>query len=339
MLKVAILGATGYTGRELIKILLGHSQTEIVYLGTRREDEPEVSQIHPELIGRIEATCERLDMELVAKRADFVFSCLPHTTSMKFIPQCLDAGLKVVDISADYRLRDADIYEKWYEVKHTDSRHLAEAVYGLPELFAEEIKNSRLVANPGCYPTGAILGLAPLVSGGLIDLEAIIIDAKSGISGAGGTPKPTLHFPECNESVAAYNVGIHRHTPEMNQIFSQLAKREVSVTFVPHIVPMDRGILSTIYVNLAKEILQGEIEDLYSDFYKDAPFVILREDSLPGTKDVWGTNFCHLAVRSFGRRAVIIVAIDNLVKGASGQAVENMNLMCGFKRTEGLLWR
>lgn len=337
MLKIAILGATGYTGRELIKILLGHSQAEIVYLGTRREDEPEVSQIHPELTGRIKATCERLDMELVAQRARFVFSCLPHTASMNFIPRCLDAGLKVVDMSADYRLRDAETYEKWYGVEHADTQHLAEAVYGLPELFAEEIKNARLVANPGCYPTGAILGLAPLVSRGLIDLEAIIIDAKSGISGAGRTPKPTLHFPECNESVAAYNVGIHRHTPEMNQILSQLAEKEVSVTFVPHIVPMDRGILSTIYVNLAKETLQAEMEDLFGDFYKDAPFVILRKDGLPGTKDVWGTNFCHLAVRSFGRRAVIVSCIDNLIKGASGQAVEDMNLMCGFKRTEGLL--
>jgi N-acetyl-gamma-glutamyl-phosphate reductase len=256
---------------------------------------------------------------------------------MEFIPRCLDAGCKVVDISADYRLRDAATYEKWYGAKHSDTRHLAEAVYGLPELFAEEIKGARLVANPGCYPTGAILGLAPLVSRGLINLEAIIIDAKSGISGAGRTPSPMLHFPECNESVTAYNVGVHRHTPEMNQILSELAEKEVSVTFVPHIVPMDRGILSTIYVHLAKEIHQSEMEELFRDFYKEATFVVLRKDALPATKDVWGTNFCHLALASFGRRAVIISAIDNLIKGASGQAVENMNLMAGLKRTEGLL--
>jgi N-acetyl-gamma-glutamyl-phosphate reductase len=256
---------------------------------------------------------------------------------MEFVPQSLDAGCKVVDISADYRLRDAQIYEKWYGAKHTDTGHLAESVYGLPELFAEEIKGARLVANPGCYPTGAILGLAPLVSRGLIELEGIIIDAKSGISGAGRTPSPTLHFPECNESVAAYNVGVHRHTPEMNQILSEVAEKKVSVCFVPHIVPMDRGILSTIYVHLTKEISQSAMEDLFSDFYEDAPFVILRKDSLPATKDVWGTNFCHLALRSFGRRAVIISAIDNLIKGASGQAVENMNLMAGLKQTEGLL--
>ena len=337
MLKVAILGATGYTGRELIKILLNHPEAQIVYLGTRREDRPQISQIHPELTGRIEAACEKLDMELVAGRTDFVFSCLPHTASMDFVPQCLDAGLKVVDISADYRLRDAQIYEKWYEAEHTDIQHLAESVYGLPELFADDITKARLVANPGCYPTGAILGLAPLVSRGLIELENIIIDAKSGISGAGRTPSPTLHFPECNESVAAYNVGVHRHTPEMDQILSQLAEKEISVTFVPHIVPMDRGILSTIYVHLAKEISQGEVEELFADFYKEAPFVLLRKDDLPATKDVWGTNFCHLALRSFGRKAVIISAIDNLIKGASGQAVENMNLMAGFERTEGLL--
>ncbi len=247
MTRIAILGATGYTAVELIKILLRHPEAEIVAVTSRQEGQPHIAMIHPALTGRVDLRLEDLSPAEVAARADCVFSCLPHGASATVIPALLDAGRRVVDFSADYRLNDAEVYEQWYGQKHADPARLGKVVYGLPELFRKDIPPAQLVANPGCYPTSAILALAPLLKAGMIDPKTIIVDSKSGVSGAGRTLKLTTHYPECNESISAYNVGRHRHQPEIDQILSMAAGAAVEVVFTPHLVPMDRGILSTTY--------------------------------------------------------------------------------------------
>ena len=270
---------------------------------------------------------------------DAALVALPHTVSMRHVPGLLERGVKVVDLGADYRLSDPAVYREWYGVDHADPANLARAVYGLPELFREELAGAGLVANPGCYPTAAALALAPILKAGFVaPEETIIVDAKSGATGAGRSPRPDLHFPEMNESVTAYKVGVHRHTAEMLETVGRLADREVDVLFVPHLIPMDRGILATCYAPLSQPIGLGELKGIYCDMYKGMPFVRVREDdSIPTTKDVSGTNFCDIAVRVAGRFAVAIACIDNLVKGAAGQAVQNMNIMLGIEETVGLL--
>lgn len=335
MIKVAILGGSGYTAVELMKILLRHPHVEIAAV-TSRQDEA-VADLHPSLLGRLELRCEPFDPERLASRGvQCAFGCLPHGASREAVAPLLQRGIRVIDLSADYRLRDPNIYAQWYGESHNDLDHLAQAVYGLPEIYGEEIAGAKLIANPGCYPQTAILGLAPLIAGHHIDLKSIIIDSKSGVSGAGRTPKLTTHFPECNENFSAYNVGKHRHTPEIEQALSDLAGEAVEVIFTPHLVPMDRGIFSTIYAIPRRSFTDEQLLEIYRDYFAEAPFVRVRA-SLPATKDVAHSNFLDLAVRFVRGRVLVLACEDNLVRGASGVAVQNFNRMFGFDERTALL--
>jgi len=335
MTRIAILGATGYTALELIKILLRHPHAEITALTSRQEGNPPVGMIHPSLHGRLDLNLENLGPSEVVSRAECVFSCLPHGASATAIPPLLEAGRRVVDFSADYRLQSAESFSAWYGEKHPDPGRLGKVVYGLPELFREQIVGANLVANPGCYPTSAILALAPLLKAGLIEPTGIVVDSKSGVSGAGRTLKLTTHYPECNESVSAYNVGRHRHTPEIDQVLSRVAGTKVEVIFTPHLIPMDRGILTTTYSVPTAEVSEEKVLQTFRDFYADEPFVRVIEH-LPGTKDSAGTNFCDVTARVVRGRIITISCIDNLIKGASGAAVQNFNLMYGYPETMAL---
>ena len=333
--KVAVLGGSGYTAVELLKILLRHPGAEITAV-TSRQDE-HIAELHPSLFGRLDLRCEPFDPNrLKAKGVRCAFGCLPHGTSMESIPPLLERGIRVVDLSADYRLRDPNVYAQWYGESHADVKNLAHAVYGLPEVYGDDLAGARLVANPGCYPQPAILGLAPLVAGKHIELKGIVVDSKSGVSGGGRTPKMSFHFPECNESVSAYSVGRHRHTPEIEQALSDVAGEPVEVIFTPHLIPMDRGILSTIYATPRRPFSEPQLLELYRDYYADAPFVRVRE-SLPATKDTAHTNFLDVALRVVRGKVVVIAAEDNLVRGASGVAVQNFNRMFGFGERTALL--
>ena len=334
MLRIGILGATGYTAVELIKILLRHPQVEIGVVTSRQEGAPTIASIHPQLTGRLDLRVEDLAPLDVAARCDCVFSCLPHAASAQAIAPMLSTDVRVVDLSADYRLRDPRVYAEWYGDHHPDNGRLGKVVYGLPEFYAAEIAQSQLVANPGCYPTSAILALAPLVRGGLVRPEGIIVDSKSGVSGAGRTPKLNTLFPECNESVAAYNVGHHRHTPEIDQGISMISGKDVQVVFTPHLIPMDRGILTTTYSVPTAGVTETQLMDTLRATYASAPFVRVV-DHLPATKDCSGTNFCHLTARIVRGRVVTVSVLDNLIKGASGAAVQNMNRMFGYGETLG----
>ena len=336
MIRIAILGATGYTARELLALLLRHPEVEICALTTRQETQPHVAEVHPSLRGRLDLRLENLSPAEVAERADCVFGCLPHAASAAVISPLLDAGCRVVDFSADYRLDDPKIYTKWYQVDHPNPERMPKTVYGLPELFRESIQGAKLVANPGCYPTAAILALAPLLKAGAIAPHGIVIDAKSGVTGAGRSPKPTLHFPEANENLTPYGVGQHRHTPEIDLILGKWAEVETNVIFTPHLIPMDRGELITAYADTAAKMSSESLLKILQDYYADEPFVRVIE-GLPGTKQVANTNYCDVTVRKVGDKAVIFGAIDNLIKGASGAAVQNFNLMYGFPETTALL--
>jgi N-acetyl-gamma-glutamyl-phosphate reductase len=337
MVRIAILGATGYSAVELIKLLLRHPDAQITTVTSRQEGNPPLATVHPSLTGRIELRLEDLGPVAVASRAECVFSCLPHGVTASLVPQLLATRrCRVIDLSADYRLRSAEVYQKWYGEKHADPERLATAVYGLPELFRDKIAPAELIANPGCYPTSAILPLAPLVKERLIEPDDIIVDSKSGVSGAGRTPKMTTLFPECNESVSAYNVGRHRHTPEIEQVLSTAGETDISVIFTPHLIPMDRGILTTTYSRPRGEITEERVLDTLHDFYADEPFVRVV-DHLPGSKDSAGTNYCHITARVVRGRILTISCLDNLIKGASGAAVQNFNLMFGFGETTALL--
>ncbi len=335
MTRIAIFGATGYTALELLKILLRHPGAEIVAVTSRQEGQPAVASIHPSLLGRIDLRLEDLSPAEVAARAECVFSCLPHGASASVIPLLLDAGARVVDFSADYRLNSPEVYAQWYGQKHVDPGRLGKVVYGLPELFRSQIPPSRLVANPGCYPTSAILPLAPLLKAGLIEPKGVIVDSKSGVSGAGRTPKLTTLFPECNESLCAYNVGRHRHTPEIEQVLGTAAGAAVEIIFTPQLVPMDRGILTTAYSQPTGAIGEETVMQTLSDFYADEPFVRVV-DHLPSTKDSAHSNFCDITARVIRGRVLTISCLDNLIKGAAGAAVQNFNLMFGFPETTAL---
>jgi len=334
--RVAIIGATGYTALELILILLRHPNVEITVATTRQTDSPRLSDIHPSLRSRIDLACTLLDAREVAQKADVAFTCLPHTASMEAIPSLLAEGVKVVDLSADYRLIDPQVYEQWYGHVHTDPTRLGTCVYGLPELYRSQIPGHDLIANPGCYTSTSILGLAPLLCEGLIEPSGICIDGKSGVSGAGRTPKMTTLYPECNESVMAYSVGNHRHTPEIDQVLSDVSGKEVEVVFTPHLIPMDRGLQCSIYARAATEASESDLLEVYRSFYADQPFVRITEN-LPRTKDVTYTNFCDITVRASRGVVQVFSVLDNLIKGASGVAVQNFNLMCGYDETTGLL--
>ena len=335
MIDVAILGATGYTALEAMKILLRHPDVRIVAVTSRQEGRTPVSSVHPSLVGRLDLPLEDLGPEEVGSRAACVFSCLPHCASAEIVPRVLAAGARVVDFSADYRLDDAATYREWYGHEHPDAERLGRTAYGLPELFRDTIREARLVANPGCYSTSAILPLAPLLARGLIERDDIIVDSKSGVSGAGRTPKLMTHFPECNESMSAYNVGRHRHTPEIEQVVARHAGARPRVIFTPQLAPMDRGILSTIYAKPTRTLTERDVMDALRDAYAGERFVRVV-DHLPGTKDTVDTNFCDVTARVVGGRILLISCLDNLVKGAAGAAVQNFNVLFGLPETAGL---
>ena len=337
MISVAILGGTGYTALELIRILLRHPEARISAITSRDEARPRIDEVHPSLYRRIDLRCELFDAKSLAERGvQYVFGCLPHGASAVMLAECLERGMKVIDLSADFRLRSAEAYKHWYHGDHPAPHLLAEAVYGLPEMYRNEIRGARLVANPGCYPQTAILGLKPLVKSGMMDLDSAIVNSASGVSGAGRQPKMGNLYPECNESMSAYSIGEHRHQPEMEQALSDAAGQLVRLLFAPHLAPMDRGILSTMYVAMQERLTAGEVEEMFESDYEGEPFVRVRKKP-PATKDVWGTNYVDLCPMVRGGRIVIVAAEDNLVRGASGVAVQNFNLMAAFDETTGLV--
>ncbi len=335
MTRIAILGATGYTALELVKILLRHPDAEIVAVTSRQEGQPHIAMIHPALTGRLDLQLEDLSPAEVSARAECVFSCLPHGASAAVIPSLLDAGRRVVDFSADYRLNDPEVYARWYGVCACRPPTARQSGLRTARTVSQQIPSSPLVANPGCYPTSAILALAPLLKASMIDPRTIIVNSKSGVSGGGRTPKLTYHYPECNESISAYNVGRHRHTPEIDQVLSAVAGATVEVVFSPHLVPMDRGILTTTYSQPTGEVNEEKVLQTIRDFYADEPFVRVV-DHLPGTKDSMGTNFCDVTARVVRGRVLTFSCLDNLIKGASGAAVQNFNLMYGYPETTAL---
>jgi N-acetyl-gamma-glutamyl-phosphate reductase len=346
--KVAVVGASGYTGGELLRLLAGHPRMTIAAVTSEQSAGKPVSAMFPSLAGAVPLTFEALAPESIAKKVDAVFLALPHTKSLQPVAACMAAGRHVVDLSADYRLKDPAVYEAWYKTAHDQHGLLKQAVYGLPEFHREAIKKARLVASPGCYPTAAIVQLAPLVAKGLIDPVTIVIDAKSGISGAGRSPALPYHFPEAHESLEAYKIGQHRHIPEIEQELALLAPRSgkgkgpaksVTVAFTPHLVPMNRGILSTAYCRLADPMPLGQLQALYKDFYKGERFIRIHEgDVSANPRHVRGSNFCDVSVFADTRAGwvVTVAALDNLVKGAAGQAIQAMNLMLGFPEEMGI---
>jgi len=337
MLRVAIAGASGYTGFELVRLLDRHPHAELKMITSRVHRGQRLDKVYPALRKHCDLVFEEPDPERLAAEADLVFTALPHRAAMDMIPDLLKGGAKVVDLSADYRFLDATVYEAWYE-PHKTPELLKEAVYGLPELHREEIRNARLVGNPGCYPTSVILAVAPLVAGKLADPRTLIADSKSGVSGAGRGVSLTVHFCEVNDGFKAYKVGEHRHTPEIEQELSRLAGEKLVVTFTPHLVPMSRGILSTVYATVVQGVTPEDIGAAYESYYRNARFVRLCRAEMPTTLQVRGSNYCDIGWRLDSRtgRAVLIAVIDNLTRGASGQAICNMNIMCGLPEDCGL---
>ena len=337
--KVGVVGATGYTGVELLRLLVAHPGVAVEMVTSETYSGRDIASVFPSLQGLISLRCAKLDTKEVASACDQVFVALPHTEAAKVVSDLVQEGKRVVDFSADFRLKDTAVYEEWYSVRHPAPELLGRAAYGLPELNREDIKKADIVANPGCYPTGAILALAPLIEKGPVDAENIIIDSKSGVSGAGRKVALPQHFAECNESVKAYSVAEHRHTPEIEQELSRLAGKQIRVVFTPHLIPMTRGILSTIYLSLTEDRTTGEMVDLYHEFYENEPFVRVREEGeLPATAESRASNYCDIGLKVDHRtgKLIVVSAIDNLGKGASWQALQNMNIICGFDETEGL---
>ncbi|WP_419785187.1 N-acetyl-gamma-glutamyl-phosphate reductase [Pseudodesulfovibrio sp.] len=341
MIKAGLVGVTGYTGMELARLMVHHSSMELVCATSRSEAGKTMADIYPFLnrlpLGSLVIT--EPDPAALARECDVVFLAVPHKTAMEIAAALLEEGVKVVDLSADFRLNDQAVYEEWYATPHTKPELLAEAVYGLPELYLDQIMGARLIANPGCYPTSAILGLAPAVSDGLVKTEDIVVDAKSGATGAGRGAKVASLFCEVHDSFKAYGLPSHRHTPEIEQEVSKLAGTPVTLSFNTHLLPIDRGILSTIYTKLTRETTLDEVHALYTDFYAEKPFVrILPKGQLPETRFVRGTVFCDIGLVVDPRtgRLIILSAIDNLCRGASGQALMNANLICGLDIDEGI---
>jgi N-acetyl-gamma-glutamyl-phosphate reductase len=333
--RVGILGATGYAAAELMRILLRHPGVEITALGALPQECAPLKKVYPEFSGRLDLAIEPHDGASLAAKCDVAFCALPHAVSFKFVPGLLAAGVKTIDFSADYRLKRPGLYEKWYQNK-PDEVNLKHAVYGLPELYRDEIRQARLVANPGCYPTSVILGLAPLVDKGLIRPDQIIVSAASGASGAGRAVRLGTLFCEVNEGFSAYAVGGHRHQPEMEEQLSRVGRIDVSLHFQPHLAPMDRGILSTMFTWPMREVSQAEVLALYREFYQGERFVVVRDDP-PCTKHVVGTNYVQICPQVSQGKIVVLSTIDNLTKGAAGQAVQNLNLVCGFDEATALL--
>lgn len=342
-LKVAIAGATGYAGEELIRILRQHPHVQLTHLAASAKwDRPvPVAEVFPRFAGQVDLPVEALDPSRLASACDLAFLALPHGVSMDLVPGLLKAGRRVIDLGGDFRLKDASSFERWYAHPHAHPELLPQAVYGLPELNQDAIRAATLVANPGCYATSVIIAAAPLLKAGLVQAAGIIVDAKSGLTGAGRKAEAALMFPEVHENLWAYKVNKHQHMPEIVQALGRFAKAGApAIVFMPHIVPLSRGILSSVYFRLAKACAWEDVDHAYRAFYKDAPFVRIRPvNSWPKVQDVAGTNYCDLGFTVAPEQQLLIVsaAIDNLTKGAAGQAVQNMNLMAGVAETAGLL--
>ena len=338
MTKISIAGATGYTGIDLLRLLVNHPEVEIVTLTAESHAGKNIAEVAPSLRGWFDQTLVKLSPK-VGQECDVLFLALPHTTSMQHVPDLLKSDCKIIDLSADYRLHDAEVYGQWYKTPHINPDLLSQAVYGLPELHRKQVKGAQLVANPGCYPTGAILALAPLMQQNWADSGSIIIDSKSGVSGGGRKLSQAFQFCEANESVAAYGLGEHRHTPEIEQELSSLSGQQLTVSFSPHLMPMTRGLLTTAYVPLKKKMDRQTLYEHFETFYKNERFVrVLEAGQYANTAYVAGSNFCDIGVQvdTRNQRAIITSAIDNLMKGASSQAIQNMNLMLGIDETTGL---
>ncbi len=338
-MKIGICGATGYSGRELVRILLKHPKVEIGFLTSQQFAGQPYSDVFPQFKSQINLICHQMEAGPEETKVDLVFLALPHTLSMKISPLYLNKNVKVIDLSGDYRLLKTAEYEKWYGVKHSDPSGVEKAVYGLPEFFEDKIRNANFIANPGCYPTATCLGLVPALKMGLIDSQNIIIDAKSGVSGAGRSPSLGTHFAEAYEDMKPYKIGSHQHTPEIEQTLSVCSGANVNALFVPHLIPIEQGILCTMYGNLKKKIKTTEVIQAYQEFYKGKQFVrVYPEKKIPQTKFVRNSNYCDIGIVVDERtnKLVIISAIDNMIKGASGQAVQNMNLIYGFPENLGL---
>ena len=339
MLKVAVVGATGYTGRELVQILARHPKVRLCCLTSESFAGQRFAQVYPQFRSLVELPLAKLDEMEALDACDFIFSALPHGLSMEMVPKLLAMGKPVVDLSGDFRLKNGALYPQWYGYAHSCQDLLVRSVYGLPEYQREIIQEAQLLANPGCYPTSVLLPLGPLLREGVIDPDEIIIDAKSGVSGAGRSPKLPFHFPECTENFKAYKVAEHQHTPEIEQELTRMSGRSLTVTFTAHLVPMVRGILSTIYLRAASGVGEREVWAIYEKYYGGEPFIrLLKPPELPETKFVSGSNFCDISFRLDRRtgRLIVISAIDNLGKGAAGQAVQNMNIMRGWPEEAGL---
>lgn len=339
MIKVGIIGATGYAGAELVRILTGHKDAEIVWYGSRSYIDKKYADVYGNMFQIVDAVCMDDNMEQLASKVDVIFTATPQGLCASLVNEDILSKTKIIDLSADFRLKDVDIYEKWYNMEHKAPRFIEEAVYGLCEVNREQVKQARLVANPGCYTTCSILTAYPLAKEGLIDMDTLIIDAKSGTSGAGrGAKLPNLYC-EVNENIKAYGVATHRHTPEIEEQLGYAAGRKVVLNFTPHLVPMNRGILATEYAKLTKEVSEEEIKAVYDAYYGGEKFIrVLEQGICPETKWVEGSNYVDIGFKIDHRtgRIIMMGAIDNLVKGAAGQAVQNMNLMFGLKESEGL---
>jgi len=339
MYRIAVIGASGYTGVELLRLLALHTDTELVCVTSRQYVGQLVSDVFPSLHGVLNMRFEDIDSVALAGRADLVFTAVPHQTAMSMVPDLLKAGCRVIDLSADFRISDVSTYEEWYQ-EHTAQELLGEAVYGLPELFREKIADARLIANPGCYPTSVALALAPMLERGVIDHSTLIVDSKSGTSGAGRAAKVDTLYCEVNEGFKAYSLPRHRHTPEIEQSLSRLAGEPVKISFTPHLLPVNRGILSTCYASLTNMMSLDALHELYLEKYAAETFVrVLPKGKLPNIAQVRGSNYCDIGLSVDERtgRVIALAAIDNLVKGAAGQAVQNMNLMLALPENKGLL--
>ncbi|MDE5412587.1 N-acetyl-gamma-glutamyl-phosphate reductase [Alkalihalobacterium chitinilyticum] len=339
-MKAAIIGATGYGGADLIRLLHNHPEVELRSVHSSSQQGIKISESYPHLQGITDLVLQDIDPLLIKQQADVVFLSTPPGVSRDISGQLLEAGLKVIDLSGDLRLVDGKVYEQWYGIDAANASLLEKAVYGLPEWEKEKIQSAELISNPGCYPTATLLGLLPLVKNDLIDNKSIIIDAKSAVSGAGRSPSPVTHFSEMNDNFKIYKVNQHKHIPEIEQGLNVYGSEVPFVTFSTHLVPMTRGIMSTIYMNSANsQLTEKELRDLFEETYKNAPFVRVRKTGeYPSTKEVYGTNYCDIGVTYDDRtgRITVVSVIDNLMKGAAGQAIQNLNIMNGFEETSGL---
>jgi N-acetyl-gamma-glutamyl-phosphate reductase len=338
-MKAAIIGGTGYGSIELIRLINKHPNLEVGTVVSNSQAGNQFSESYPHLSEIINQPLEAFDAVSLSEKNDVVFLATPSGVSSKLVPQLLEAGVKCIDLSGDFRLRSTEEYEKWYKHSPVDEIYLKQAVYGLSEIYPEQIKSASLIANPGCYPTATTLGLLPILNNSLADYESIVIDAKSGVSGAGRGLSLTSHYAEINENLKAYKLGAHQHIPEIEQVLSDESGTPITISFTTHLVPMTRGIMCTMYVKLRENYNTKEVRELYSDFYKDKPFVRIRpEGNIPATKEVLGSNYCDIGVHVDPRtnRLTVISVIDNLVKGAAGQAIQNFNIMNGWDERTGL---